>query len=168
MTVQPFVERVEAFMALWGYTDDEFGRRAMGDGDLMKNLRLTPDNEITIEIRGELIEFMRGGASKHAKARRDKRPLPAPPPTFLQRIETFVKTWGYTESEFGRRAMGDPNFITELRKTDKGRRSPTLRTIERVDHFMLGGALKHSRQVRERNPIQKKASADAGTTSAAA
>jgi hypothetical protein len=64
---------------------------------------------------------------------------------FLEQVEVFLSQWGYTDSEFGRAAMGDPNFLTLLRK---GERSPTLRTVDRVREFMSGGEAKHALAVR--------------------
>lgn len=51
---------------------------------------------------------------------------------FLSRIEQFIAAKGMTESAFGKAALGDPNFILELRRG----RSPHLRTIERVQEYM--------------------------------
>lgn len=53
---------------------------------------------------------------------------------FLSRIERFIARKGLTESAFGKNALGDPNFVLELRRG----RSPHLRTIERVERYMRG------------------------------
>jgi len=37
------------------------------------------------------------------------------------------------DSAFGRLAMGDPNFVSDLKR---GGRSPTTRTIEKAERYM--------------------------------
>lgn len=51
---------------------------------------------------------------------------------FLSEIETFLAARKMTASAFGKAALGDPNFILELRRG----RSPHLATVERVLKFM--------------------------------
>lgn len=70
--------------------------------------------------------------------------------TFTERVETFMKMWGYTDSEFGRRALGDPNFILELRRAG---RSPTLRTVQKIEEYMKGGAKRHAQTARAKVPL---------------
>ena len=69
---------------------------------------------------------------------------------FPERVEAFIKMWGYTDSEFGRRALGDPNFILELRRSG---RSPTLRTVQKIEEFMKGGAKRHATAARSKVPL---------------
>lgn len=51
---------------------------------------------------------------------------------FLARIEGFIEATGFKASEFGRQALGDPNFVLNLRRG----RSPTLATADRVLAFI--------------------------------
>ena len=51
---------------------------------------------------------------------------------FTDELAAFLAATGITPSGFGRRALGDPNFVTEL----KAGRSPNLRTIARARAFM--------------------------------
>lgn len=53
---------------------------------------------------------------------------------FLARVEGFLDATGFKPSEFGRQAVGDPNFILNLRRG----RSPTLATADRVLAFIEG------------------------------
>lgn len=52
---------------------------------------------------------------------------------FLQRIEAFLVEANITPTAFGKRALGDPTFVFELRAG----RQPRLDTAERVDGFMI-------------------------------
>ncbi len=52
--------------------------------------------------------------------------------TFLAEIELHLGTHATEASVFGKQALGDPNFIFDLRKG----RSPSTRTMEKVRHFM--------------------------------
>lgn len=52
---------------------------------------------------------------------------------FLNQIETYLATTGMKPTVFGREVMGDPKFVFDLRKG----RSPSLRTIERVQSWMF-------------------------------
>lgn len=51
---------------------------------------------------------------------------------FLARVEGFLQASGYKASEFGRQAVGDPNFVLNLRRG----RSPTLATADRILGFI--------------------------------
>lgn len=51
---------------------------------------------------------------------------------FRRQVEEFIASVGMNAAEFGKRAMGDPNFVYELR----GGRSPRAATIERVTRFI--------------------------------
>jgi hypothetical protein len=66
---------------------------------------------------------------------------------FVTQVEDFLKRTGIKPSEFGRQAIGDKAFITNLRRG----RSPTLATVDRVLAFMaeLDAATAHP--VRQRS-----------------
>jgi hypothetical protein len=51
---------------------------------------------------------------------------------FTEELAAFLAATGITPSGFGRRALGDPNFVAELKQG----RSPNLRTIARARAFM--------------------------------
>ena len=51
---------------------------------------------------------------------------------FTDELTAFLAATGVTATGFGRRALGDPNFVREL---EEGR-SPNLRTIARARAFM--------------------------------
>jgi predicted transcriptional regulator len=51
---------------------------------------------------------------------------------FTEELAAFLAATGITPSGFGRRALGDPNFVAELNQG----RSPNLRTIARARAFM--------------------------------
>ena len=51
---------------------------------------------------------------------------------FLDELAEFMKAYGFSESDFGRLFMRDPNFISET----KAGRSPTLRTVDRLGSMM--------------------------------
>ena len=46
----------------------------------------------------------------------------------LNRVEAFLTASGLKVSEFGRQSVGDPNFVTHLRRG----RAPTLATADKV------------------------------------
>jgi hypothetical protein len=52
---------------------------------------------------------------------------------FTDELAAFLAATGIKPSGFGRRALGDPNFVAEL----KHGRSPNLRTIARARAFMV-------------------------------
>lgn len=56
----------------------------------------------------------------------------------LDRIEHHLKESHMSATRFGRRAVGDPRFVLDLRS---GRR-PRRRTVERVEAYLM----KHSEQ----------------------
>lgn len=51
---------------------------------------------------------------------------------FASEIESFLAASGLSASQFGKQAVGDPNFVGDLRRG----RSPSLRTVSRVQAFM--------------------------------
>lgn len=50
----------------------------------------------------------------------------------LQRIELHLRTWRMPPARFGREAVGDPNFVFDLRDG----REPRTRTATRVIAYM--------------------------------
>jgi hypothetical protein len=52
--------------------------------------------------------------------------------TFLSEVEAFLARHTVPASRLGREAIGDPNFVIDLRAG----RSPSLRTVERVASWM--------------------------------
>jgi sulfate adenylyltransferase subunit 2 len=53
---------------------------------------------------------------------------------FLSEIEAFLARERVGPSAFGRAAVGDPNFVRELR----GGRAPSLRLVDRTRAYMAG------------------------------
>ncbi len=51
---------------------------------------------------------------------------------FLNQIELFLKISGMAPTAFGTKAVGDPNFIRNLRDG----RQPTLGMVDRVHEFI--------------------------------
>lgn len=51
----------------------------------------------------------------------------------LERVERFLINQDMSASAFGKDALGDPNFVFDLRKRN---RSVTLRTIAKIEAFM--------------------------------
>lgn len=51
---------------------------------------------------------------------------------FVERVEAFLARSGMRPTDFGREALGDPSFITHLRRG----RSPSLDTADRVTAFI--------------------------------
>jgi hypothetical protein len=51
---------------------------------------------------------------------------------FVERVEAFLARSGMRPTDFGREALGDPGFITHLRRG----RSPSLDTADRVTAFI--------------------------------
>jgi sulfate adenylyltransferase subunit 2 len=56
--------------------------------------------------------------------------------TFLAEIERHLETRKTEASAFGKQALGDPNFVFDLRRG----RSPSTRTMDKVRAFMAGPA----------------------------
>lgn len=52
--------------------------------------------------------------------------------SFIETIERFLAASGMSASAFGRAALGDPNFVGDVR----GGRSPNLRMVERVTVYI--------------------------------
>lgn len=61
----------------------------------------------------------------------------------LERIERHLKETHMSATRFGRRAVGDPRFVLDLRL---GRR-PRRRTLEKVEAFLASSS--HSRQTHQ-------------------
>jgi hypothetical protein len=53
---------------------------------------------------------------------------------FLAEIEAFLARERVSSSTFGRAAVGDPNFVRELRDG----RAPNLRMVDRARAYMAG------------------------------
>jgi hypothetical protein len=51
---------------------------------------------------------------------------------FLKDIERFLKRTGMKPTAFGKEAVGDGNFVTDLREG----RAPSLRLVERVNSYI--------------------------------
>lgn len=58
------------------------------------------------------------------------------PEALLSRIEAFLKAReaDFSASRFGRDAVGDPNFVKDLREG----REPRRKTIQRAEEYLLG------------------------------
>jgi hypothetical protein len=56
-----------------------------------------------------------------------------PSESFRQKIEAYLARTKMKPSAFGREAVGDGNFVFDLRHKD---RMPSLRLVERVENFM--------------------------------
>lgn len=52
----------------------------------------------------------------------------------LKRITAYCSRQGISEGAFGREAMNDTSFVADLR----GGRSPTMRTLDKLDRFLRG------------------------------
>ena len=66
---------------------------------------------------------------------------------FRERVETFLEASGCKPTEFGRQAVGDPSFVTHLRRG----RSPTLATADKVLAFIAELETKLSRRSSNRS-----------------
>lgn len=55
--------------------------------------------------------------------------------TLLRRIDGFLALHGVTATEFGKRAVGDGNFVRDLKTA---RRSFTMTKLERVERYLNG------------------------------
>jgi hypothetical protein len=55
-----------------------------------------------------------------------------PSETFRQKIETFLSRTEMPPTSFGREAVGDGNFVSDLRDG----RMPSLRLVERVENYI--------------------------------
>ncbi len=53
---------------------------------------------------------------------------------FLAEIEAFLARERVSSSTFGRAAVGDPNFVRQLRRG----RAPNLRLVDRARAYMAG------------------------------
>lgn len=52
---------------------------------------------------------------------------------FLAKIDAFLATSKMKPTAFGKAAVGDPNFVRDLREKD---RQPSLGTVDRINAFM--------------------------------
>ena len=55
--------------------------------------------------------------------------------SLLADISTYCQANGTTKSSFGRAALSDPNFVSDL---ENDNRCPTTKTVRRVRKFMEG------------------------------
>jgi hypothetical protein len=60
---------------------------------------------------------------------------------FRQKVDRFLERTGMSATRFGKEAVGDPNFVFDLRAG----RAPTLRMAERVSIFMRDAKLPEGR-----------------------
>jgi hypothetical protein len=60
-------------------------------------------------------------------------PVMDPIEELLKEIAAFIEAQGMTESDFGRRALGDPSFVGDVKNNG---RCPSLKTAKRVRDFM--------------------------------
>jgi hypothetical protein len=173
MPAKSLSERIADFCLMWGYTEHEFCTRAGFPPSYLMQLR--GGNAPSEGDLARLKQFMLGGLARHGQAARrkadnDAREAALPPAPerphrrpiadtatpderqFIWLIEEFANRWNYTDSDFGREAMGDPNFVQELRNPDG--RSPTLRTVSKVKAWMERREMQLSAasQDREREP----------------
>lgn len=72
------------------------------------------------------------------------------PTTFLADVERYLRRSGTAPSAFGREAVGDPNFIADLRDG----RAPNLRVINRVQEYMAANSPRHRRVDDRRKPAR--------------
>jgi hypothetical protein len=56
--------------------------------------------------------------------------------SFLSEIDAFLTAKGMSESAFGKAALGDPNFVSNLRAG----RSPSLKTVSKVADYLRTNA----------------------------
>ena len=59
-----------------------------------------------------------------------------------EKIDQFLTASGMTPTEFGRAALKDPNFVFDLRS---GKRSPSIRTVEKIYSYMSSHGTKPSK-----------------------
>jgi sulfate adenylyltransferase subunit 2 len=75
--------------------------------------------------------------------------------SFLEEIEAFLKSAGLEPTALGKQALGDPNFVFDLRKG----RSPSTRTIEKVRSWIASQTAPAAREAPARANV-----AEAGLT----
>ena len=74
---------------------------------------------------------------------------------FMSHVDAFLERTGVVPSTLGRRAVGDPNLVRQLRDG----RSPTLATVDQVMAFMEAYEQAHVDPVRSRgNPVRESSS----------
>jgi hypothetical protein len=66
---------------------------------------------------------------------------------FRQRVEAAIKAHDLAPSSFGSKAVGDPRFVSDLRKK---KREPKMGTIAKVDDFIAGLERDSDRKARKR------------------
>jgi hypothetical protein len=64
-----------------------------------------------------------------------------PSESFRQKIETYLVRNNMTATAFGKEAVGDANFVFDVRKG----RMPSLRMVERVENFMKANRAQNDR-----------------------
>ena len=67
---------------------------------------------------------------------------------FLIRVETFLAASNLKVSEFGRQSVGDPSFVSHLRRG----RTPTLATADKVLAYIQELEAEGARNRRNRRP----------------
>lgn len=67
-------------------------------------------------------------------------------------IEEFLSSSGMSPTVFGRKALKDPNFVFDLRS---GKRSPSLRTAEKIYAFIEAQKKPHKKAPRRGGPAQE-------------
>lgn len=61
--------------------------------------------------------------------------------TFLAEVEAFLKRQGISATAFGRAAVNDPNFVSDLRGDESHPpRMPSLRLVERINAYMAANS----------------------------
>jgi len=60
--------------------------------------------------------------------------------TFQRQIESFLETTGMTATAFGKNALGDPNFVFDLRNG----RVPNLVVVDRIQQFIRANGVVQS------------------------
>jgi hypothetical protein len=63
---------------------------------------------------------------------------------FLDEIEAFLIKWEMSSTNFGINAVGDGNFVGDLREG----RMPSLRLVERVQEYIVAHELHKSKRER--------------------
>lgn len=67
----------------------------------------------------------------------------------ISKIEAFLMRAEMSPTAFGKKALGDPNFVSDMRE---GSRAPNIRTIQAIEEFIKsGGAKIRTRSVRKKH-----------------
>lgn len=64
----------------------------------------------------------------------------------LVEIDTFLRETGMTQSELGRRAVGNKSFVTRLQDPD---RSVMTATVDKARSYMTAYRAKHGRRIEQ-------------------